>query len=948
MFSKLCGLPQMSACNSSVRRAALLFVFVFALSLNPIQAQKIIHVPTDAATIQAGINAAANGDTVLVAPGTYSENIDFTGKNITLTSSSGAASTIIDGHLNGIVVTFANGETRQAVLNGFTIQNAALPADASPVQFSDGIYVSLANPTITNNVITRNRGYGIQISGGGGYISGNTITYTSTQYDPRYDYGCDYDDGDGIFVGATGANNPDQVVIDHNTIEYNVGHCEGGGIGIYAAPTNFVITNNIIAHNQSLGFGGGIFEVNGRIQSISQNLIYDNDSGVAGGGMYISIPSEWNYSTGPLYMFITGNTIYGNTITLNPLVQDAWVDGSQIALPGYLSQVGFFNNLILADSSYSAVACWTAYQYLDGAPPVFVNSDILNAGGAAFGGWCTSPTGFGNISADPLFVNPANGDFHLQAGSPAIDSGFNAGPGIQTLDFEGKARIQNFMGTGPAAVDMGAFETAGSPNLRAPSLTALSALQSTAYYGQTISLSAAVTDQSSSPLDSGTVNLLDNWTSVQQSAVNSAGVAIFSSNSLAVGPHWFVASYAGNTGFDKSISSTVGVVVKGFSTVSTLSFSSNPVLVGQPLTMSATLATAPGNPSGVGTPTGTVQFISYLSGIQTVFATVPVDATGTASFTTSSLPAGVLYIQALFQPTGGFLASSSQNLPLTVRAPAVATLYISPNGYSITQSQAFNLFITVNGTTGNPTPTGTITVTSGNYSSTPIAVSNGNVSTVIPAGTLPPGTDVINVQYSGDSVYPATSGAITVTVIPPSFTIAGSILGFKAGATTGNQATVFVTPAGGFTGTVTLTASLASSPSGAVNLPTFSYGTTSPVTVGSANPAQATLTVTTVAPISCTATAEVDPIFSRFTGGTAVACIVLLLVPSCRRWRRFLALLLFALVVAGGVTACGGGGGSKSGCSAFVPGTTPGTYSIAITGTSGSITATNTVSMTIE
>src|ERR1700755_1827791 len=79
--------------------------------------QNTIHVPADSPTIQGAINAAVSGDTVQVAPGTYVENIDFKGKNITVISEQGAAATIIDGNNLAPVVSFHTSETSAAVLN---------------------------------------------------------------------------------------------------------------------------------------------------------------------------------------------------------------------------------------------------------------------------------------------------------------------------------------------------------------------------------------------------------------------------------------------------------------------------------------------------------------------------------------------------------------------------------------------------------------------------------------------------------------------------------------------------------------------------------------------------------------------------------------------------------------------------------------------------------------
>lgn len=90
-----------------------------------LKAQRTIRVPQEVATVQQGIDLAQNGDTVLVAPGTYTENLVFKGRAITVTSGAGslanARGTIISGSSDGPVITFASGEPPATILNGFTI-----------------------------------------------------------------------------------------------------------------------------------------------------------------------------------------------------------------------------------------------------------------------------------------------------------------------------------------------------------------------------------------------------------------------------------------------------------------------------------------------------------------------------------------------------------------------------------------------------------------------------------------------------------------------------------------------------------------------------------------------------------------------------------------------------------------------------------------------------------
>jgi hypothetical protein len=198
-----------------MRQQALILV-LFILSAKFTAQARIINIPADYSTIQSGIDASSNGDTVLVQPGTYLETISFGGHNIQLASlflTSGdisyISSTIIDGHNAGTVVTFENGEDSTSSITGFTIQNGYWDGGGG-----GGILCDYASPKINYNIIRYNYarwGGAIELLHSSSYVSNNLI------------YENEKSDGAGIESESSNA------VIINCTITRN----NGSGISLY-------------------------------------------------------------------------------------------------------------------------------------------------------------------------------------------------------------------------------------------------------------------------------------------------------------------------------------------------------------------------------------------------------------------------------------------------------------------------------------------------------------------------------------------------------------------------------------------------------------------------------------------------------------------------------------------------------------------------------------------
>ena len=181
----------------------------------------------------------------------------------------------------------------------------------------------------------------------------------------------------------------------------------------------------------------------------------------------------------------------------------------------------------------------------------------------------------------------------------------------------------------------------------------------------------------------------------------------------------------------------------------------------------------------------------------------------------------------------------------------------------------------------------------------------------------------------------------TVNSAKPAFTISGTPLILTAGS--GGTSTITLAPLAGFTGTVTLSAAVTSSPAGAKNLPSITLASGS-VNIPGTSSVTTTMTVSTVSNTKAMLSHPKRPGTPWYaTGGAALACLLLFGIPARRRkWQALLGMVVLLASLAGGMIACGSNGTIGN------TGTTPGTYVVTVTGTAGATTASGTVTIVVD
>ena len=318
--------------------------------------------------------------------------------------------------------------------------------------------------------------------------------------------------------------------------------------------------------------------------------------------------------------------------------------------------------------------------------------------------------------------------------------------------------------------------------------------------------------------------------------------------------------------------------------------------------------------------------------------------------TTSATPAAT-YIATITATSANNLTGVTTVL-VTVTAPQGFTLSASPTIVSVAQGNSGTATITVtdvgsfSGTVTLSTsvlPSGvTASFAAGSAAGTQVLTLAANSSAAV---TSTPVT--VTITGTSGTLTATTSVALSITA-QPSFT-AGSggttSITVTPGSTTGNTGTVSVVGTNGFAGTVTLTCTVATVMTNVNDMPTCSLNPMSVAISGTASQTS-TLTVTTTAASS--AENQMKKLFWPPAGGTALAFVVFFMVPKRRRTRLVMMglLLIFVSINAMG---CGGGGSGGSRGGGGNTGTTPGTYTVTVAGTSGMTNVTiGVVTLTVQ
>ncbi len=421
---------------------------------------------------------------------------------------------------------------------------------------------------------------------------------------------------------------------------------------------------------------------------------------------------------------------------------------------------------------------------------------------------------------------------------------------------------------------------------------------------------------------------------VETAAATLANVAVPGS-----GTHNVAAAYSGDSDFAASSSAPLPLAAAPIATTLALTSTASTTIAGASLTFTATLS-----PEADGTLATNGETVTFLTGGSSIGTGTL--SSGVATLSIPSLPLGTDAITAQYAGDKYFAAATSSALSIVVNAPGPAVTVSAANltfssqatgstsaaqSVTVTNSGSAALSINVIAASGDFAQTNTCGTSVAAGASCTISVTFTPTAPGTRSGNL---TITDNAPASPQSIaLSGTGSTVTVTATNSS----GITIGSAGGSGT---AILQIGSAGGFSGTVNLTCTVAYQGTGTANDPPSCSLNPTQEQVSAGSPASVTLTVTTTGAGSAM-------LLRSLGGGTALAGIVCVLLVPRRRWRG-LALILTLGFAAISITACGGSGSSSGGSGTQASGTTTGNYSVTVTAASGKDTASATVPLSVQ
>ena len=413
------------------------------------------NVPGTYATIQAGLNACLNGDTVLVQPGTYTQNIVWPNlANIKLFSAGDTSNTIINGGGVATVITISVNTDTNTIIKGFKITNGygnTTFTNAGGVQVQSG-GVKFLNCLISNN----NPGGGstLYAYGAGAYVGGTNSVFDNVVFRNNNSSSGGYGFGGAMYIPTNTTVRMRNCIARSNLVTA-ANYCWGGGIN---SEGNLILSNSTIENNSTssggYNFGGGIAITAGTATITNVKIINNTLGGtpnfIWGGGLYTDGASTTN---------LTNVLIAGNILSNSSFVNGGGgihIEGantSLIAIQITVSENRRANNGTITGSglqvetSASATINNSIFWNTNGGAEIDNNSSTVTINYSDVRGGFF---GIGDINTNAMFVSTT--DFHLQMTSPCA--------GVGTLSGAPNYDLDNNMRPMPALTnpDMGCYE----------------------------------------------------------------------------------------------------------------------------------------------------------------------------------------------------------------------------------------------------------------------------------------------------------------------------------------------------------------------------------------------------------------------------------------------------------------------------------------------------------